>query len=184
MDRRISTALTVFITALYPLAIWLGQGQVEPRWLAALLLIAAATRLPGLKISRLARWSVAGALLLAAGAIWSNALLPLKLYPVLVNGVLLCAFSYSLAAPPSMIERLARLHETDFPPAAVTYTRRVTQVWCAFFAINGAIALGTAVWASDAVWSFYTGVLAYVLMGLLFAIEYLFRRRFKRLNQV
>jgi uncharacterized membrane protein len=178
------TALTVLITLLYPLAIWFGRGQVEPRWLAGLLLLAVATRVPALKLSGVARWSVAGALLLAACAVWSNMLLPLKLYPVLVNGVLLAAFGYSLAAPPSMVERLARLREPDLPPAAVGYTRRVTQVWCGFFVVNGAIALGTALWASEAVWSLYTGVVAYLLMGLLFGGEWLVRRRFKRLYHV
>jgi uncharacterized membrane protein len=178
------TALTVLITLLYPLAIWFGRGQVEPRWLAGLLLLAVATRVPALRLSGVARWSVAGALLLAACAVWSNMLLPLKLYPVLVNGVLLAAFGYSLAAPPSMVERLARLREPDLPPAAVGYTRRVTQVWCGFFVVNGAIALGTALWASEAVWSLYTGVVAYLLMGLLFGGEWLVRRRFKRLHHV
>lgn len=178
------TALTVALTLLYPLAIWLGHGKVEPRWLAMLLLAAAVTRLPSLRLSGAARWSVAGALLLAACALWSNLLLPLKLYPVLVNAVFLAAFGYSLVAPPSVVERLARLREPDFPPAAVRYTRRVTQVWCGFFVINGAIALGLALWASDAAWSLYTGVIAYVLMGLLFAGEYLVRLRFKRMNPV
>ncbi|HAT33095.1 MAG TPA: hypothetical protein DCW29_20290 [Janthinobacterium sp.] len=174
------TVLTVLVTLLYPLAIWFGHGHVEPRWLAGLLLLAVATRLPALKLSRLARCSAAGAMLLVACAIWSNLLLPLKLYPVLVNGALLAAFAYSLAAPPSMVERLARLREPDFPPAAVAYTRRVTQLWCLFFFVNGGIALGTALWASEALWSLYTGVVSYVLMGLLFGGEYLLRRRFKR----
>ena len=176
------TALTVMLTLLYPLAIWFGHGQVEPRWLAGLLLLAAASRLPALKLSRLARCSAAGALLLAACALWSNRLLPLKLYPVLVNAALLAGFAYSLFVPPSAVERLARLKEPDLAPAGVAYTRRVTIAWCAFFAVNGSIALATALWASEAVWSLYTGVIAYLLMGLLFGGEYLLRRRFKRLQ--
>jgi len=181
------TVLTVALTLLYPLAIWFGHGHVEPRWLAGLLLLAALTRLPSLKLgdrTTAARWSVAGALLLVACAIWSNLLLPLKLYPVLVNAVLLLTFGYSLWTPQSVVERLARLRETDFPPAAVQYTRRVTQVWCGFFIVNGSIALGTALWASEAVWSLYTGLIAYILMGLLFGGEYLVRLRFKRLHHV
>ena len=170
------------ITVLYPLAIWFGQGKVEPRWLALLLLLAAAARLPAMKVSLAARWSACAALVLAAGAVWANALLPLKLYPVLVNAAFLAAFAYSLASPPSMIERMARLTEPDLPPAAIAYTRVVTQVWCGFFVVNGSIALGTAIWASPAVWSLYNGVIAYGLMGLLFAGEYLVRIRFKRAN--
>jgi uncharacterized membrane protein len=178
------TVLTVVITLMYPLAIWFGHGHVQPRWLAGLLVLAALTRLPALKISPLARWSVVGVLLLALIAVWANLLLPLKLYPVLINCALLAAFGYSLLNPPSMIERFARLREPNLPPAAIGYTRRVTQVWCAFFLLNGAIALGTALWASEAVWSLYTGVISYGLMGLLFAAEFLVRLRFKRLHHV
>lgn len=176
--------LTAVLTALYPLAIWFGDGKVEPRWLAMLLLLAAASRLPAMKVSAAARWSAAGALALAAGAVWANALLPLKLYPVLVNAALLAAFAYSLAARMPMIERLARLTEPELPAAAVAYTRVVTQVWCVFFLVNGAIALWTALWASQAVWSLYNGVIAYLLMGLLLGGEYLVRLRFKRLHHV
>lgn len=157
---------------------------MEPRWLAALLLLAAASRLPAMKVSLAARWSAAGALLLAFGAVWANALLPLKLYPVLVNAALLAAFAYSLASPMSMIERFARMSEPDLPPAAVAYTRTVTKVWCAFFVANGLAALGTALWATPEVWSLYNGVVAYLLMGALFAGEYLVRLRFKRLHHV
>ena len=178
------TILTVLITLLYPLAIWLGKGQVEPRWLAGLLLLAAATRLPALRLSGVARWSVGGALLLAGCAVWSNLLLPLKLYPVLVNGALLAGFGYSLGTPVSAVERMARLGGADFPPAATAYMRRVTQVWCGFFVVNGAIAGATALWASEAVWSLYTGVVSYGLMGALFGVEYLLRLRFKRLHHV
>ena len=148
--------------------------------MAGLLLLAALTRLLGLKPGRAARWWMAGALLLAALAAWSNALLPLKLYPLLINAVMLSVFAYSLISPPSMIERFARLREPDLPAQAIAYTRRVTQVWCVFFMINGLIALATALWASDAAWSFYNGFIAYLLMGLLFCAEYLVRSRFKR----
>ena len=176
--------MTVFITLLYPLAIWLGHGQVEPRLLAGILLLAALTRLPALKVSRMARWWLGGALLLAAFAVWGNAMLPLKLYPVLVSVVMLAVFGYTLLAPPSMVERIARRREPDLPPEATGYTRKVTQVWCGFFAINGAIALSTALWASPAVWSLYNGVISYLLMGLLFGGEFLIRGYVRRRGHV
>lgn len=168
------------ITLIYPFAIWFGDGKVEPRWLACLLLLAALTRLPTLKISRAALWVVIVALLLVAIAIFGNQLLPLKLYPVLVNLGFLVAFAYSLFSPPSMVERFARAREPNFPASAIAYTRRVTQVWCGFFIVNGGISFATAVWASQAVWSLYTGVISYVLMGALFGLEFLIRQRFRR----
>jgi uncharacterized membrane protein len=56
----------------------------------------------------------------------------------------------------------------------------VTQVWCWFFSVNGAIALATALWASPAIWTLYNGLIAYLVMGLLFAGEYVVRWHFKR----
>jgi uncharacterized membrane protein len=176
--------LAAVLTLAYPLAIWFGHGSIEPRWLAGLLLLTAATRLPMLKLSATARWTVAGALVLVALAVASNAVLPLKLYPVLVNAALLAAFGASLVSGMPLVERMARLREPALPPAGVAYTRRVTQAWCVFFVLNGAIALGTALFASEAVWSLYNGVIAYLLMGLMFGGEYLLRMRFKRLHHV
>lgn len=167
------------IVVLYPLAIWLGQGRIEPRLLAGLLILAALTRLHTLKVSGAGYGWLGGTLMLAAAALWTNAALPLKLYPVLVNAAMLAIFGYSLIYPPSIAERFARIREPDLSPQAVRYTRRVTQVWCAFFIANGAVALGTALWGSPAVWTLYNGFLAYLLMGLLFAGEFCVRWRFK-----
>jgi uncharacterized membrane protein len=144
------------------------------------LVAVALTRLPMLKIGVLARCWVLAALALAALAIWYNALLPLKLYPAMVSAAFLGVFGYSLLAPPSIIERMARGRGPALSPFVVTYTRRVTQVWCAFFLLNGCLALATALWASAALWSLYTGVISYVLMGLLFAAEYMVRRQVKK----
>ena len=178
--RTVLTILTVVITLLYPFVIWFGHGRVSPRVLALLLIVAAATRLPMVKLSKVSRWCLVSALLLAAVAIWNNALLPLKLYPVLVNAGMLCVFGYSLFVPPSIIERMARLTDPQLPDFAIAYTRRVTQVWCGFFVVNGSLALITAFWASPEMWSIYNGIVAYVAMGLLFAGEYIVRIVFKR----
>lgn len=97
---------------------------------------------------------------------------------------MLVVFSYSLVVPP-INGRAACTHaRANLPVVAISYTRRVTQIWCAFFVVNGAIAFVTAMWASEAIWSIYTGVVSYFLMGLLFGIEFLFRLRFKRRHHV
>lgn len=176
--------MPVLITLVYPLAIWLGHGKTEPRLFAGLLLLAALTRLWTMKAGSASRWWLAGALVLAIATVWGNAWMPLTLYPVLVSSVMLGVFGYSLVSPPSIIERIARRREPDLPLAANQYMRRVTQVWCAFFLVNGSIALATALWASPAVWSLYNGVISYLLMGLLFGGEYLVRLRFKRRHHV
>jgi len=169
-------AVVALLTLAYPLAMYWGLGHFEPRWLALLLvalaLLRAAARREPVWIA-----AAAGALLLAAVSMAGNAALPLKLYPVLVSAALLAVFGISLWRPPSVIERLARLREPALPPAAVAYTRKVTLLWCGFFIVNGSIALVTALWASDALWALYTGLLSYIAMGTLFAGEWLVRQR-------
>lgn len=175
MNRLRAAALLVLSLA-YPLLVYLAMGRFEPRWMALLLFVlallrAAATRQPV--------WlaASAGAGLLALLATVFNQALPLKLYPALVNAVLLAVFAVSLRFPPSAVERIARLSEPDLPPHAIAYTRRVTQVWCGFFVLNGTLALATALWASERTWALYNGLLAYVMMGVLFAAEWCIRQR-------
>ncbi|MDY7578932.1 hypothetical protein RGU70_11430 [Herbaspirillum sp. RTI4] len=174
------TLPVLLLTLLYPLLIWLADGHVEPRWMALLLAAVAAARLLTMRSVRGRGWWAIALLALTALIFWGNAALPLKLYPVAVSVAMLALFGYSLIYPPSFIERMARLKEPDLPPQAVAYTRRVTQIWCVFFIINGSIALATALWMSAAVWSLYTGVISYGLMATLFCGEYLVRIRVRR----
>ncbi len=104
----------------------------------------------------------------------------MRLYPVLVNLALLVWFTSSLYFPPPVVERLARLKEPDLPAHAITYTRKVTKLWCIFFLLNGSVALYTSLFSSLSVWTFYNGFLAYCLMGMLGAGEYLVRRKVKQ----
>ena len=111
--------------------------------------------------------------------IWGEQL-GLKFYPVMMNLGFLVLFASSLFSPVSFVERLARIREPDLPPQAVIYTRKVTWVWSGFFLVNGTIAAFTALWATDAVWMLYNGMIAYLLMGTLAAGEWLFRQRVLR----
>lgn len=169
-------ALLGVLSLAYPLLVYWGLGRFEPRWMAVPLVGMAVVRAVATR-ERVWLVTAAGALVLAGTSMLGNHALPLKLYPVLVNTMLLAVFATSLVYPPSVIERLARLREPELPPSGVAYTRRVTQVWCGFFVVNGSIALGTALWASDATWALYNGLIAYGLMGVLFAGEWLVRRR-------
>ena len=173
---RAATGVAWLLTLLYPFAIWFGMGRLEPRWLAGMLLLVVIARALG---KREPFWWAAavGAAVLVAAAWAANDALPLKLYPVLVSAVLLGLFGMSLRHPPTAIERLARLQDPDLPSEAIPYTRKVTIVWCVFFVVNGSISAGTALWATDAVWALYNGLISYLLMGALFAGEWLVRPR-------
>ena len=168
---------------LYPFAVYLGLQYLQPRLIGALLLALVAVR--WLLLRRKARGAslrplylpLATAALCALAALAFNHTDALRLLPVAINGLCLVSFAVTLWRPPSMAERFARVWHPDLPEDAVHYTRRVTQVWCAFFFFNGAVALYTALFASLATWTLYNGLLAYVLMGLLFGAELLMRRR-------
>lgn len=164
-------------TLLYPLIVYAGLRHASPRVMAIALVAVALLRAGTLRGKPAWMAMVAAALLLAAAVFLSGETLPLKLYPALVNGVMLAVFGWSLLHPPTVVERLARLREPDLPPSGVAYTRRVTIAWCLFFVFNGALALATAWWASDAVWALYNGGIAYLLIGLMFAGEWLVRKR-------
>jgi uncharacterized membrane protein len=115
---------------------------------------------------------------LAALTVITNSETMLRLYPAAMSLGVLILFGLSLKFPPSMVERFARLRAPDLPPAGVSYTRRVTQIWCGFFVVNGLLATWTALFASRATWETYNGLIAYLLMGAMFAGEWLVRRRF------
>ena len=89
------------------------------------------------------------------------------IYPVLMSFGTMLSFLYTLIKPPSMIERIARLNNTDLDVDGVIYTRNLTKVWVAFCGINTLISLATVIAGNVKIWFFYNGILSYVLMGIL-----------------
>lgn len=88
----------------------------------------------------------ATASLLALTSLLLDAEEPMLLYPVLVNVFLLWLFGSSLRGTP-VVERLARLKEKNLPPEG-----------------------------ERSLWMLWNGCISYVLIGLLFAGEFLLRR--------
>ncbi|MFC3284896.1 COG4648 family protein [Litchfieldella rifensis] len=122
---------------------------------------------------------VVATFLLTLGGL-GHAELGMRAYPVAVNAMMLAVFLTSLWQGMPIVERLARLREPELSPAGIHYTRRVTWAWCGFFVFNGTIAGWTALYADLATWSLYNGVISYGLIGLMFAGEWLLRRRLRR----
>lgn len=167
---------TVVTLGVYPLLVYSLIGHLHAGWLVGLLMAAASLRL--LWQRNAMGWVMwASALLITVATLIQQNGQALRYYPVAMNAAMLILFTGSLRFPPTMVERFARLQESVLNAAAIAYTRRVTQVWCAFFVLNGAIALATALWASDAIWALYNGLLAYLLMAVLGAAEWLVRQR-------
>lgn len=100
-----------------------------------------------------------------------------KLYPVFVSLVLFTVFFSSLfVGEKSIIERLASLSvkKEEQTPFFKKYCTNVTKVWCLFFVVNGGISF-TTVFMDTQIWTLYNGVISYILMGLLFTLEYIAR---------
>ncbi len=175
--------LKFLLWAAYPLLVYAGLMVLQPRFLAlalgAVLLWRQRHSVASLyaDLGAAQRLFIGLLLALTLATVVTNSEILLRCYPVAVNAGLLGIFGLSLFHPPTVVERLARLRHPDLDAAGVRYTVRVTQVWCAFFILNGTIAAWTAVAASRELWVFYNGGVAYVLMGLLFGAELLMRRR-------
>ena len=115
---------------------------------------------------------VAGALAIAV--VWNEGRMFL-FAPAVVNLGLLVAFARTLGAGPSMVETFARWQGYEMSADKSRYCRAVTLVWCAFFVANIGAILWLALFASLAWWTLYTGLVAYILVGLVFAAEVLYR---------
>jgi uncharacterized membrane protein len=165
----------------YPVIVFCGLRWGSPRVVALLLLAVMvlrrrqdARRFLG-ELGRIDHAVIAALIGLAVVAAWTNSELLVRLFPCAMNLGFLVLFARSLTTPQSMIERFARLREPELSADGVQYTRRVTQVWCGFLALNTLASLWTAFMSSRDWWAWYNGLITYVLMGALFAGEWLYR---------
>jgi uncharacterized membrane protein len=181
---RILHAIVLLLFTLIPPAIYFSLDLIQPRYVCLVLIAFFALRMLSSwtlnsDSSAIMLWSLFMIAALFAIAV-SDSAFALLLYPVVMNIGFLILFLYSLVVPPSMIEKIARLHDADLPESGVCYTRKVTMVWSVFFLFNGCIAAWT-VWRGDrALWGLYNGLIAYLLMGTLMIAEYGIRCRVRK----
>ena len=84
-------------------------------------------------------------------------------------------FLRSLKGTP-LIEHFARMVKPELSIGEIDHCRSWTRVWGIYLLICAAIGLTLAAFASLTIWTIYVGVGAYVLIGVLFSIEYLVRK--------
>lgn len=169
---------------LYPVAIYLGvRGGRIGLWLTIATLCLAPALV--LRIYR-ARQQVTSAErprvpalvflpVLTLGLLGVSAMLQTKglalATPTVVNAVLLVSFGATLRSDTPMVEGFARLIDPVLSAEQRQWCRLWTWIWCGFFLVNGLVAGALALWAPVLWWSFYTSLLAYIVMGFLFATE-------------
>ncbi len=184
-SRPLLSLLTGLLLLAWPFLIWFGLAHNGLRWLLPLMALLLLLRLwqtrrqagPLRRVIQLV--ATVGITLCAASYLLKTHQL-LLFYPVVVNAVMLAVFGGSLWSAMPIVERIARLREPQLSPAGIRYTRRITQVWCLFFIINGGIALLTALYGDISLWTAWNGMIAYLLMGSLMAVEWLVRQRVKK----
>ena len=120
----------------------------------------------------------------------TNETIFLKFYPLAVNFIFLIFFGSTLIYGPNMIFRFATLADKSIKGSlhekkVENYCRKVTFAWCIFFICNGTVAtltvfaeklFGFSPDEADKVWSLYNGGISYILMGILFAAEFIVRK--------
>ncbi len=104
--------------------------------------------------------------------------------PAMFSVALLVSFGRSLLRPPSMVELFARMKQPDMSTEKVSYCRRVTLLWVVFFLLNALVSTALALFAELETWTIYNGFIAYILIGVLFVGEFIYRLyRFPDLRQ-
>lgn len=195
-QRLFSLLLAAGLLA-YPFLVYFGLYHFEPRILygilGGILLLRFVLRVPRLETRNFVKALsplIAVGLVVALG-ILTNSELYMLFLPALITLSLAVVFGYSLYEGPSMIETFARMEVADLTPEDRDYCRDVTLVWVVFMLANSTLVVVLALATSRgvrlagfdplAVWTVYTGVVSYVLVGLLFAGEYLYRKwKFRR----
>lgn len=179
--RKVLAVSNAILVAGYPLAVYFGLLHLSARSVGLLLM---ALLLPGLVLKfrgarredlvAVARVPLSVLAVVTLAAVFDDKRFVLAM-PVLINLVLLYGFASSLRSTP-MVERFARMQDPSLGPEQVRYCRSVTKVWCGFFVFNALVCGALALFASVSAWALYTGLIAYVLIGVLGASEYVVRK--------
>lgn len=181
--------LLVLLTLFYPIFIYWGLSYFKHQYLALAICLVLILRLllapKHSKDSKNLRNHtfliiVCTSILLSLGSILFSQANLLLYNPVVINFSLCLLFMGSLGSSQPMIERFARLRHSELPEHAIHHCRQMTWLWAGFFILNGSIALYTTLFCSLATWTLYNGLISYIAIGSLFAIEFsirLYRQR-------
>jgi len=75
----------------------------------------------------------------------------------------------------ALLTRFARFVHGEISPAVECYTRRITLLWCVFFAAMATISVSLFVVVSTDAWLFFANVLNLPLLVCAFVVEYAYR---------
>jgi len=134
---------------------------------------------PALARRRPRAW--AGLALAAAASAWlvrqDAQLYALYLPPIVLPAALALSWARTLRPGGTpFVTRLATAVRGPLSPESAAYTRGVTVLWVAVFVVLTLTGAAAALWGSPQLWSSVTNVYSPALIGLVFAVEYAYRR--------
>ena len=184
MNLALPMALILSYPLLVHLAVWLELPAVQ---VLALMVLALGLFLPGLRQGRCFIW---GLFLLTLVVLFTVDYLDIAIYllylpPVVMPLLFWGVFFHSLLPGQTpLVTAIGEQVHGSFPEVIRRYTRSVTLMWAIVFA---AMALWSALlpWlASATLWSLFTNFINYLLIALLFAVEFIYRKwRFQDYDQ-
>lgn len=170
----------IYCILAYPVLVHLSVLTGSPV-LAAFALVAlyAGFAYPALARRRAGAWlglaAAAGGSLLLVRA--NAQIFVLALPPIVLPAALALWWGSTLRAGRTpFVTQLARSIRGELSPEHAAYTRGVTALWVAVFVALAALGAGAALWSSAQAWSWLTNLAAPALIGLVFVLEYAYRR--------
>lgn len=107
----------------------------------------------------------------------------LKFYPPVCNLFIFLTFFLSLFAKETVIQKFARMCGDKMEEPVRIYTRNLTYVWCIFTFFNFLISVWT-IFLPEKIWILYNGCISYILVGLVFGVEYIIRIILRKRNYI
>lgn len=183
--RWLTVTLVALLVLSYPavMHVLLTSGQWPVSTLLMGLAPLAALPLALLAAGRIA-WGMAMlvALIAASGFGWNTMLRSQEwiylMQNVSMQGLLAWGFGHTLLPghEPLISQIARRVHGDDYSPAIATYTLRATWAWAMFSLSMALMSVLLFAIAPLAVWSFFVNFVAFILLGLMFVLEYAVRR--------
>lgn len=183
--RWFKATLVALVVLGYPVLMHLlltsGQWPVS----TLLLGLAPLTGLPlALLAARRIAWGLATltALIAASGYGWSTLLHSPDWIYLMQNVSMQCllawVFGHTLRPghEPLISQIARRIHGAGYNPTIAAYTRRATWAWALFSLAMALISIVLFAAAPLPIWSFFVNVVAQILLGLMFVLEYIARR--------
>lgn len=172
--------IDTIVLVLYPVLVVVGLTYFGVRYTALVLFLLLGRRLVGLLLtnregSRIILYQAVAVVTIAGLAAASGSPFVLRITPFIISLSFIALFAVSLRTVP-LIERFARLTRPDLSGAEVAYCRRLTRVWVGILCANSCLVAVAAFIEDHALWTLLVGPVSYAFLGLVFVVEYPYRK--------